>query len=1164
MFTDEDLRSSADAFFSAELFSLLDANSYALESIKRCPDTSGIKELVEGLCNFYSWMEGRHHKTVRISTLKGLNAASQLLGLDAINSFLTKRISASPGAPITAQGVLDCEDHYIRSTWTQIISSLTKAKKMLDKSGWDDQEVKKHSFLPKDSRTRLGWSVDEYLRARIARCQNQPERMQFWTNSSGGFSSGSMALNSLINQSPMLSEKADSIFILCALSAKYHIMQIFYRHTSDPVSPNEHERIYAIFTFIKSISKYFPHYLTVDGNDYSLLFRCNSHLRRGMTKFHQGVDPFYQRQFPQAFSMAFNEYERSSQLVKLLDDGSLGNLYKHLIPIMSSFFKGELYRHDCSYSNAREHYYDGARICERLFPTPAGTATILAPVMPEIANALKYSYARAKALANLGKIYFELGEFRRALKWLFRALGALPELTHDTNRMAFVALVGRLITRLHNDKNEPLVAKDDLDLLKLLGEIPIVIDSILISSPNNTSRIYCLCSKIVNTIAMILYQMRFVSDEAIDQIPSPHLHNPLAFTWLCLALKLDPNNAQAIHNANSFQKNWHYQFNTKGTPSLPPDLQKCIKKTDPSSVIQSFDRDRDLSPMDRWNRQISASIIGGTKHRANILDAFFAYTDNFSKRNFELLRYLCRERTIDNLQTDKDAVYLKTIRRWSSFTPSLPRPQALSKRGGGYFIITQSKEKDGTGFKRKGIVIDPGFDFIRNLYIEGHSLHDIDAIIVTHNHIDHTADIDPCLSLINYLSHLSDKKPIDLMMNQGVAQRYSFYLTKSKSKHEIVKRLHVLAPDVELDCRDDYGLKISTLRTKHRELGANDYGLGLIFDFNDSNGIMSIGFTGDTSRSVLDNPRWIEAFKRCQIIVANIGTVPFPELMSLSHPHHRGSEVIQLVWNLLTKILELPLTEKSYHPNQLAQLRAILWSLWFNPEDEMLEPPTPEEAEMKILHWHKIFLLCCFLFGRYEKVPDFLLGLGQVRELRNKGLAIDERRNDKQQSEYLQYLYKKIKVEVDPAGEHLFLGGIKLLLEKLSTKCMLHSLVISEFREELGSFRRLIADYLNQPENALIKGMMAHTADTDYAMRLKSTKPGKSPDVSIRCSLCKLSNDCFAEDSYHDQNKIREVCVKGEDDAMYYFCPRHTPGFANQFFMEKLECYKPFDKEFRY
>ncbi|MCP4106664.1 MAG: tetratricopeptide repeat protein [Desulfobacteraceae bacterium] len=92
-----------------------------------------------------------------------------------------------------------------------------------------------------------------------------------------------------------------------------------------------------------------------------------------------------------------------------------------------------------------------------------------------------------------------------------------------------------------------------------------------------------------------------------------------------------------------------------------------------------------------------------------------------------------------NEKTEKkdNSEYFQVLRRWNSYTPIIADNYHISK-GGGYFLKT----------KNKGIVIDPGFNFIDNFKGAKHSFHEIDAVITSHAHNDHTSDIESILTLL--------------------------------------------------------------------------------------------------------------------------------------------------------------------------------------------------------------------------------------------------------------------------------------------------------------------------------------------------------------------------------------------------------------------------------
>lgn len=102
------------------------------------------------------------------------------------------------------------------------------------------------------------------------------------------------------------------------------------------------------------------------------------------------------------------------------------------------------------------------------------------------------------------------------------------------------------------------------------------------------------------------------------------------------------------------------------------------------------------------------------------------------------------------------------LRRWQSYTPALSAPQKVS-RGGGYFVFRcGSKGKVVTG-----VVIDPGIYFLENFLEEGFSIQDIDAVLLTHSHIDHRDDLESILTLIHEAAKNKAPKNIKMVVTKG-------------------------------------------------------------------------------------------------------------------------------------------------------------------------------------------------------------------------------------------------------------------------------------------------------------------------------------------------------------------------------------------------------------
>lgn len=88
--------------------------------------------------------------------------------------------------------------------------------------------------------------------------------------------------------------------------------------------------------------------------------------------------------------------------------------------------------------------------------------------------------------------------------------------------------------------------------------------------------------------------------------------------------------------------------------------------------------------------------------------------------------------------------FLMVLRRWNSFSPLI----SDSSSGGGYFLR----------WCGKGIIIDPGINFLNNFFKNGFGIDYIDAIIITHAHIDHSADFESLLTLIFEYNELNHEK----------------------------------------------------------------------------------------------------------------------------------------------------------------------------------------------------------------------------------------------------------------------------------------------------------------------------------------------------------------------------------------------------------------------
>jgi len=113
-----------------------------------------------------------------------------------------------------------------------------------------------------------------------------------------------------------------------------------------------------------------------------------------------------------------------------------------------------------------------------------------------------------------------------------------------------------------------------------------------------------------------------------------------------------------------------------------------------------------------------------------------------------------------------------SLRRWNSFSPNLGS-LAADTVGGGYLLRVWNETY------YLGIAIDPGYNFLENLFNEGLTIADVDLVAVTHAHPDHTDSITNLLTLVRESKKrvLSNpKNTIRFAMSAGVLERYQNFL----------------------------------------------------------------------------------------------------------------------------------------------------------------------------------------------------------------------------------------------------------------------------------------------------------------------------------------------------------------------------------------------------
>jgi hypothetical protein len=158
------------------------------------------------------------------------------------------------------------------------------------------------------------------------------------------------------------------------------------------------------------------------------------------------------------------------------------------------------------------------------------------------------------------------------------------------------------------------------------------------------------------------------------------------------------------------------------------------------------------------------------------------------------------------------------LQRWNSYTPAM-----RSSEGGGYFLFhAGNKSRSLPGPIDVGVVIDPGYGFVKNFFSEGFGVCDVTAIVITHDHPDHLADVG---SLVNLLvevrknrGDVSRKSPkVEMLLSRGAFKRL---IPQIESARDVFRDTVVLEPGTEYLIEGPSGrtmIGLQACRALHRD-----------------------------------------------------------------------------------------------------------------------------------------------------------------------------------------------------------------------------------------------------------------------------------------------------------------------------------------------------------
>lgn len=865
---------------------------------------------------------------------------------------------------------------------------------------------------------------------------------------------------------------------------------------------------------------------------------------------------------------------------------------------------GELYRSDHAHPLALRHFCDAYDRLELLSQDlqcdmepetdEEGEEVVQPDVEAGMEPWLRESRWRIRLLISKGKGFYEVGNLKRSIKWMVRSWRALLYLSAgpDTAEIATAKEhCTRLIRALGAIRNDPDFSKSELEDLIA----PVVHSATTIELPE---RVRALASEILLRLGHTIFVIKLVGDGTDDDLTPGS--NPLAYACLRRAAFFDPTNILIEADLLKIELEQEEQGRAAGTAgSAGTELtgeegdgvgQWPFGRGEAEQTIRMIEylllrRLRASAPADP---QPDLADDGGEPRDAAIVDRaiaralirqFLTHTDSINVKQSQVYRYLMRPRRDSGSgmreldpplgqSKRKPSIEFICLRRYSSFFPFVPRPSAFRALGGGYFVrLHDTRDLPGASY---GIAIDPGPDFIGNLYRCGFSLSDIDMVVVTHDHADHAASIDPLLSLLGYRLRFGDRTYVGpkrqpeqeggglrgpkaygeahrllIVGNESVARRLDFFnpphmTAPNEPRRDAVRVMSFdefaafQAADESADLRKRADFEVpSDLRltpvpsTRHRD-GYGFLAYGMRISVADG---PSIGFTGDTGGfrfNKRSDGMWEAEFdeheeaglKRigaedwqdhwrplltADVLVAHMSATPFTQLQAVADG---GIDTDTEAWKAFQQDREKFLETWDYISDDVKH--PVNFAFWLEDSHRKTRPPL-----------------------------------------------------------------RKIPADFKWPADHLYFGGLLSFARAYKKQHEGHRknhrglFLVGELREELGTFRSKVALNLDKhifqgtdgPDG--LQNCRALTADVGLRLSIESD-PEEPRDSVVRvlCSACDLDNDRPEGERYHHPSEIYEVCVKGENEGIFYNCFGHDPSrHSEPVFLERVERYDIFASE---
>lgn len=285
-------------------------------------------------------------------------------------------------------------------------------------------------------------------------------------------------------------------------------------------------------------------------------------------------------------------------------------------------------------------------------------------------------------------------------------------------------------------------------------------------------------------------------------------------------------------------------------------------------------------------------------------------------------KYFLRHLELPSIHENQDpGLYFLGLQRWNSSSPA----EGYSV-GGGYLIYHLDDEEKKVSY---GIAIDPGFDFIRNLFHMGFSLNDIDIVLISHAHIDHIRDFESIVTLLFELAKRKKQyRKVHVILTLGIYKRLKYIIENPNLRMHIEPYIIDIDREIETDYfenlpfedstnkinssfhfklqpdnsisrfqaiirpNNDYTIRVRPTRAYHDDNTGDSDSFGFLIDIqsNGENKDLIIGYTGDTkwiySLPEVEDPikrnrannkveikDIVEQYKSCDALIIHLGSL---------------------------------------------------------------------------------------------------------------------------------------------------------------------------------------------------------------------------------------------------------------------------------------------------